>query len=259
MGTPLEIGYKLLLNNLYGKTIQHPIMTENKFIKGEEAMKRYRVKNYQKINCYTLVAGSDDIYNFEIKKSSTTDSYNNCVIGSLILAMSKRIMNEVMCLAEDNNWQMYYQDTDSFFIKESDYKKLKNEFKKVYGRELEGKELGQFHPDFISRDERTDVKYATESLFIRKKLYCWKLLMKDGSENITFRCKGISPKALEITAQKRYPELTLINAIWKTYMDLYEGETIEINLCDGAPVFKFHKDTSISTEASFFRKINRGY
>jgi hypothetical protein len=38
--------------------------------------------------------------------------------------MSKRIMNEVMCLAEQNKLKLYYQDTDSIHIKEEDIEVL---------------------------------------------------------------------------------------------------------------------------------------
>jgi DNA polymerase elongation subunit (family B) len=116
------------------------------------------------------VTGSKDLFIFEIHKS-TIDFFNNCLVGSHILAMSKRIMNEVMCLSEDLGGRMYYQDTDSFFIHTDDLKMLETEFKKTYNRELVGKDLGQFHSDFSSRDGRSDVKYALECLFIRKKNY----------------------------------------------------------------------------------------
>jgi DNA polymerase elongation subunit (family B) len=117
--------YKLLLNNLYGKTIQKPIEKDIRFIKGAKAALKYAVKNYMKIISWQKVNGSgrspswtkslsNDLYLFEIHKS-TADFFNNCLIGSHILAMSKRIMNEVMCLAEELGLRMYYQDTDSFF------------------------------------------------------------------------------------------------------------------------------------------------
>ena len=37
-------------------------------------------------------------------------------IGALILSMSKRIMNEVMCLAEDIGIDIYITDTDSMHL-----------------------------------------------------------------------------------------------------------------------------------------------
>ena len=48
----------------------------------------------------------------------TVHQYRKCLPGTQILSMSKHIMNEVMCLAEDLNIQVYYQDTDSYtFLK----------------------------------------------------------------------------------------------------------------------------------------------
>jgi hypothetical protein len=56
--------------------------------------------------------------------------------------MSKRIMNEVMCLAEDLGIQIYYQDTDSMHIKVDDIARLAEHYVAKYGRELIGKNLG---------------------------------------------------------------------------------------------------------------------
>jgi hypothetical protein len=152
---------------------------------------------------------------------------------------------------------MYYQDTDSFFIEADELPKLEEEYKKMYGRDLVGEEMGQFHSDFSTRDGRDDVKYASESLFIRKKLYCCKLLMKDGSYNITFRCKGIPPKAMEVTAQMRYPQMSLDDAIWQTYLDIYNGETISVDLSDGGPLFKYNKNCSVFSEESMTRRVQK--
>ena len=62
--------------------------------------------------------------------------------------MSKRIMSEVFCLSEDLNHTIYYTDTDSGHFRECEINELAVEFKKIYGRELIGTELGQFHCDF---------------------------------------------------------------------------------------------------------------
>lgn len=48
----------------------------------------------------------------KLDKSVVTDAtYNQC--GVIILDYSKRIMNEVFSIVEDNNLHVYYQDTDS--------------------------------------------------------------------------------------------------------------------------------------------------
>ena len=58
-------------------------------------------------------------------------------------------MNEVICLAQDNNINVYYQDTDSIHIESKYLKKLANLYYKEYDRKLIGKTLDQFHPDFV--------------------------------------------------------------------------------------------------------------
>ena len=45
-------------------------------------------------------------------------------IGVLILSISKRIMNEVICTAEDNKIKIYYTDTDSQHLGADDIKRL---------------------------------------------------------------------------------------------------------------------------------------
>ena len=51
-------------------------------------------------------------------------------------------MNEVMCLAYDNNIGIYYQDTDSMHIENDKLKQLEELFEKKYDRKLIGKSLG---------------------------------------------------------------------------------------------------------------------
>ena len=85
--------------------------------------------------------------------------------------MSKRIMNEVMCTAEDNNIPIYYQDTDSMHIENDLIPLLANKFKERFGRELIGKNLGQFHSDFEPIVKGGDNPVSIESYFICKKAY----------------------------------------------------------------------------------------
>ena len=65
-------------------------------------------------------------------------------IACEVLSMSKVIMNEVMCLAEDIDTpnepcKIYYTDTDSMHINSSGVNALTTAFYNKYGRELEGK------------------------------------------------------------------------------------------------------------------------
>ena len=84
--------------------------------------------------------------------------------------MSKRIMNEVMCLAYDIGCHVYYQDTDSIHIECNDLPKLEHEFQIKYHRELRGKNLGQFHNDFPTINGHEEIPKSIQSYFIMKKM-----------------------------------------------------------------------------------------
>ena len=78
----------------------------------EKDFKKYIFKNYNVINEIEEIG---DKY-FVKENVETNNEQEYTYIGSLILSMSKRIMNEVITLAEENNLNIYYQDTDSMHI-----------------------------------------------------------------------------------------------------------------------------------------------
>lgn len=108
-------------------------------------------------------------------ESGYFDNRNACHCGNMILDMSKRIMNEVMCTAEDIGCKIYYQDTDSMHISIEDVMKLEKEYKSKYGRDLIGKKLGQFHSDFESN--KGEVLGAVGHVCCAKKMYVDKLIV----------------------------------------------------------------------------------
>lgn len=92
-----------MLNSSYGKTCEglhdkvYSIMSETDF-------KKYCFKNYNTIDSVEQIGVK--YFVAENQEVNNEEAYN--YIGSLILSMSKRIMNEVMCLAEDNGLNIYY-------------------------------------------------------------------------------------------------------------------------------------------------------
>mgnify|MGYP000633021896 FL=1 len=55
----------------------------------------------------------------KVKKYTTIENHFNLAqCGVEVLSMSKLIMNEVICLAEDKKLPIFYQDTDSLHIEE---------------------------------------------------------------------------------------------------------------------------------------------
>jgi hypothetical protein len=182
--------------------------------------------------------------------------------------MSKRIMSEVFCLAEDNGIDLFYQDTDSCHMLSDDVPRLAELFRAKYGRELVGTNLGQFHTDFISLDGTES--YAVKSVFCGKKIYIDKLTNDNGVVAYHARMKGVKQDVVAVTANKRYPELDPVesrnglfwpqgknkSSIMQLYEDLYAGIPIEFDLCSGsAPCFDMKSDFSITTKTSFVRKI----
>ena len=86
----------------------------------EKDYKKYIFRNYNTVDDVEVIG--DKYFVKENVEVINETSYT--YIGAFILSMSKRIMNEVMCLAEDNDLSIYYQDTDSMHIELDDIEKL---------------------------------------------------------------------------------------------------------------------------------------
>ena len=206
-GNPLQEVIKLILNSIYGKTILKPIETKYKFVKDSEAM-RFLRKNYNSIVDFQPLYGSTTTVFKQLKP--IVRHFNFCCLGVDILAMSKRIMNEVFCLAEDSKLKVYYQDTDSGHYNEKDISVLAELFKQKYNRELIGKNLGQFHSDFAEVSKGHESK-ALKSIFVGKKSYI-DLLSNDVNE-IGFHCrmKGVTQSVIAIKANELFPNAVQVD------------------------------------------------
>ncbi|MEY3751974.1 MAG: hypothetical protein RLZZ354_516 [Pseudomonadota bacterium] len=273
-GNKCEMIYKLIMNSGYGKSIMKTIESEVKIFNCKEKLDIYLSRNYHwvkeiiKINqCKTVV---------KVVKS-IDDHYNIAQVGVSILSMSKRIMNEVMCLGEDMNIKMFYQDTDSIHIYDEDIKKLSSAFSDKYNRDLIGKKMGQFHSDFdgeiyidennnIIEDKKIGKKFykkvkmenvfANRSIFLGKKCYIDELYCYDemGKKYIDYhiRMKGIPNSTILHTAKLlEYPNP------FELYKDLSIGKEITFDLTEGGfkANFEKKKDFTIYTKSKFDRMI----
>ena len=252
-GNPIQMVFKELMNSSYGKASLKAIESDNVYKKPEEFMDFMdRHYNYIKEAC-KMPNGY-----YKIKLAKTIDThFNNVPQGASILSWSKRIMYEVMTLAEDNNYPMYITDTDSLHIDSDKVEPLGEKFKEKYGRELIGEQMGQFHTDFeMSKEKKpkTDI-FAIESIFLGKKAYIDKLQAfdKDGKELIDYhiRLKGIPNDCIIHKAnEKEYG-----GDLMKLYNDLYEGKTITFNLLAVRPKFEVLKNMHIITKQKFNRRV----
>lgn len=241
---PIEVVYKLLMNAGYGKLIQKEIKDEYKFSNTRSQHESFVNYNHNFIKEYYNLAPDKYVYTLD----KTINLHYNCAhIGCEILSMSKRIMNEVMCTAEDLNLSIYYQDTDSIHINDEDIKILADEYQTIYNRTLIGKHLGQFHSDFSGGN------YAVESIFLGKKAYIDLL-----DTNITHeRLKGVSSDAIKIKATSlASPEDNSNRPLsMKVYEELYNGTPISFDLAAGRHKFKRDKHFSQYTITEFIREV----
>jgi len=247
-GNPIQNVYKLLMNSAYGKTIMKPIDDETKFIKKED------YEDYVSSN-FTFMKEAEEITGnfYKVKLDKQINSHQNLApCGIEVLAMSKRIMNEVMCLAEDNKLSIYYQDTDSLHIHTEEVNKLSDLFREKYKRELIGKQMGQFHTDFSSGILKGSLK-AVESIFLGKKCYIDKLEGDEkGLYDYHIRMKGVSGDAIKDYAYMNDKDLM------EVYDDLYNNEAIVFDLCCGGKKisFDFKYNMEIVSKKLFERKIS---
>ena len=249
-GNPAQEVYKLIMNSGYGKSIMKPVETETRIFDDEKKFKVFLSRHYNWISSYIRFGTKIKVNTIK----TLNEHFNICQVGTMILSMSKRIMNEVMCLAEDNGLEVYYQDTDSNHILDKDIEVLAKTFKAKYGRDLIGKGFGQFHSDF-EIDGADDV-YSRRAIFLGKKCYIDELVGKDkaGKEVIDYhiRMKGIPNSCILYTAKKLG-----YTTPFDMYKDLYNGKSIEFDLTqDGNKAnFKFDKNYQVKTCDIFKRKL----
>ena len=251
---PTQEVIKLIMNSAYGKTIQKPIKTYLEFVKPEEfdwfVQNRFhqiiKIDRIERSQTNSSQTESSDLHLFELQKMKAKQ-FNNVVFGTTVLSMSKRIMNEVMCLAEDLGIKIWYQDTDSMHIESNTVESLNEAFKNKYGRELIGENImGCFHSDF---DEIPDA-VADVHISLGKKMYYDRLVNEQGARAEHYRMKGIPQIVIKNTADKQFG-----GNIQALYEYLYEGNAIEFNCLDGRVGFNFTRSGSVEYKCNFDRKV----
>jgi hypothetical protein len=246
---------KLMLNSSYGKTILKKSETEsvikpNKYVESYLYQNFNTIKEVKKINEY-----QSEVVNFCADKS-----YNRCHIGVAILSMSKRIMNEVFDIANDNNIKIYYTDTDSIHMEYDKTPLLEQKYFEKYNKVLNGKGLGQFHNDFDLKNAVGDI-YASKSIFLGKKSYIDYIQGKDENGNDVFghhfRLKGITLDGLNYVVKKQFN-----NDPFKMYEYLAKSKKINflLNPFDEdnnkqKVLFEFSCGSGVKTKDEFYREV----
>ena len=248
---------KLALNSVYGKTLlKRP---EDKLVNIHSSkIDKYVDKNISLIKQMEL---HGDNYLIKLKHFDYKHK-NMCHIGGMILSMAKRLMNEVMSIADDLNIPIYYTDTDSMHIldktnldDESNITKLCKEYKKIYygsrlhnGGKLYGSNLGQFHNDFVS-SKGNSVLHSRKLIALGKKAYMDVLVTKD-KNNVIEEEYHVRLKAVNSNGLSEYPNKE------ELYTKLYNGEKIAFDLTYNNGVNFILSSSGIQTRTQFIRNIS---
>ena len=116
------------------KSEHNPLQNTIKLFIPKKDLNRYLFRYY---NYIEEVNENPDITNVFIKKIKPINKHFNLPqFGAAVLSHSKHLMNRVMCLAEQNDIHIFYQDTDSMHLFESDVHLIGKLFKEKYGQEL---------------------------------------------------------------------------------------------------------------------------
>jgi len=258
---PVETLYKLIMNSSYGKTIMKEQSTKTVYKNSKKEFIKYICINYNHVVEAVKMSGCEK-YLITVKKP-ISDHFNACHIGSEILAMSKRIMNEVMTLAEDNDIKIFYQDTDSMHIDNDKVQHLAELFKETYNRDLIGKSMGQFHCDFEPYSGK-DALYAIRTIILGKKSYYDKVFYGEDIYHDHYRMKGIPPmivahRAKELAESKDSTIEPGESPIEYLYRLLYDDVEVTFDLlANNAISFKKSKDGTISSLMKFSRTVSFG-
>lgn len=254
---PIQEAYKLIMNSIYGKTGLKENPYKTLYFDNKKEMLKYYSNHYDSIkSCESIF----QTYKYKIKDAKPiNEHFNYCHIASEILSMSKRIMNEVMTLADDLKIKIYYQDTDSMHIDISKIDLLCDEYFKKYNRELRGDNMGQFHVDFdeLKKDNKVyEPIEAVDSIFLGKKMYVdyIKYVNKEDKNDIVYdyhyRLKGIPQQVLKKHAIENYD-----GNIFNLYLDLYNGKEIKFDLLSIGIKFDNRKAMVCKNITSFYRNI----
>lgn len=255
-GNSLQLVMKLVLNSGYGKLLQKAITTEKRFIRGYDKVKEYVCARVDRVKEYFQISDSsegNDLYCVKLAKN-INDHFSATHCAAQILSMSKRIMNEVMCLAEDIEIPIFYQDTDSMHLPNVCIEPLAIAFHEKYGRDLIGKDLGQFHSDFEpSKEDAGKVDgdiLASESIFLGKKCYV---------DRLTYKLKSGEIKEKFHVRMKGVPTSVVMKHngcdVMKTFKQLFDGQKIRFNLTKACPI-RMTQDYKAVVRSEFFREIS---
>ena len=214
---------KLLLNGLYGKTLQRPIYKKTQIVNDHEDAIKF-LNMVDTIDDAEILNDNFVLYSGEVKPEDKETAITKPThLGSFVLGYSRSIMyNIIKRLSPDlKEHCFYYTDTDCLHIKGKDLHKIKD---------LMGDELGELNSD-LKKEGR-----IIEGIYLAPKQYSVSYIGNDDKVFNKYKCKGICNKYLK-------PEM---------YKDAISNNGF---VMVGTDLHNTNKSTQINMEDSF-KKIN---
>lgn len=177
-GTPEYSNAKLMINAVFGKTLQNDDHVEYFVIKNkEDLVKMYKGRELERFTQEWDFTGGEETgyYTYTTPGSIKSMTSKMGHIGAFILSYSKRVIYEQLVKTD-----AYYMDTDSLFVHRTDAEKIP-----------QGKNLGEFADDL-------DGGRIIKAIFISKKMYYLEYVMPDGSIKVKSTGKGVQRKAIKL-------------------------------------------------------------
>ncbi len=263
---------KLFMNSAYGKCNVKASKSNIKYVRGRD-MKNFIQNNFEFIkNITSIDENNDENDRFRVKLTKHTYVHTNLAhVAGIYLSNSKVIMNDLLHVFTILGLEALYTDTDSIHMFEEDIPAIQKKYKEMYGRELIGKFLGQFHDDFeptipkfdsngnkIPKKERKAYpQYSIGFIGLGKKAYL-DVLANDFNDDINYhvRFKGANEANILEYCKKQSKKKKINFTIVDFYEKLYKGDTVKLDLCAGKTRFDYDKKGRVFTKTKFLRNFS---
>ena len=256
---------KLFMNSAYGKCNVKASKSNIKYVRRYD-LKSFVQNNYEFIKHMTCIDESQNTFDrFRVKLTKHTYVHRNLShIAGIYLSNSKVIMNDLLNVFTIENKEALYTDTDSIHMFEEDIPIIAESFKKLYGKQLIGKNLCQFHDDFepitpcfdsngnkIPKNQRKSYPQKSIAFIgLGKKAYMDVLVNNFNNEiNYHIRFKGANSANIEQYCKNNK------KTIVQFYEKLFRGETVRLDLCGGKTRFDYDEKGRVFTKKQFLRNF----
>ncbi len=260
---------KLLLNSIYGRSIMKPSKTRNYYL---DQCDLAGVIGRDSSIIKEIICLNKELV--KVVKYQSFDKHTNYnIFGTMILEMSKRIMNEVTYCCHLTKTPVNYIDTDSihsviYQIGDTDnFSLLAVKYKELYkdangnGKELFGDQLGQFSSDLKMGVGVKNVEGTREIICSKKKYYQRLHGFKDGVEvwSEHYCMLSVQQSVIRGTSMlpiyQVYKENGCETPIEYLYQLIFQGHEIPFNIAKYAPIFKHNGLNEIRSLTKGVKKI----